>query len=100
MLVEAGGAAAFGPVMAYATATARRAGVERTPDTLFSREHWLQLRLSESTTVRAGRIVLPFGLRVPDHTQYTREAFRFDKWDQSYAVELDLAHEAFMLSAA
>jgi hypothetical protein len=67
---------------------------------VFSREHWLLVRLSESSGLRAGRMVLPFGLRIPDHTQYTREAFGFDKWDQSYALSFDSAQEDWMLSSA
>jgi hypothetical protein len=34
---------------------------------------------------------LPFGLRQPDHTQYVREDFGFDKYDQSYSAEVDFS---------
>lgn len=100
MLTEVGAVASYGPVLAYGTVTPRRSGPERAPDSAFSREHWLLVKASDVTSVRAGRMVLPFGLRLPDHTQYTREDFGFDKWDQSYAIEVDAAHEDFMFAAA
>ena len=100
MLAEVGAVAAYGPTLVYATATPRRTGPERMPDQLFSREHWFQVRFSDATVVRAGRMVLPFGLRLADHTQYVREDFGFDKWDQSYALEVDSSNERWMLSAA
>jgi hypothetical protein len=45
-------------------------------------------------------MVLPFGLRVPDHTAYTREDFGFNKFDQWYAAEWDLTTERYTASAA
>jgi hypothetical protein len=33
--------------------------------------------------------VLPFGIRQPDHTEYVREDFELDKYDQSYGLEVD-----------
>jgi hypothetical protein len=100
MLAELGAVAAYGPTLVYATVTPRRSGPDRRPDSVFSREHWLMVRFSDAMSLRAGRMVLPFGLRLPDHTQYVREDFGFDKWDQSYAVEFDSASEQWMFSAA
>ena len=100
MLVELGSTAARGPLIAYGTVTPRRRGSERTSVGPFSREHWIGLRSSDTLTWRAGRMVLPFGLRQADHTVYVREDFGFDKWDQSYALALDAASESWMLSGA
>jgi len=100
MLLEAGAVAGYGPVLAYGTVTPRRFGAERGDLSLFSREHWLQYRLAEGWSLRAGRMVLPFGLRMADHTHYTREDLRFDKWQQSYALQLDAANEAWAWSTA
>ncbi len=100
MLAEAGGVLAYGPLLAYGTVTPRRAGPKRTSMTAFSREHWLQVGLSDTMSMRVGRLVLPFGLRIPDHTQYTREDLGFGKWAQSYAVELDTFGEDWMWSSA
>jgi len=100
MLIEGGGVAAYGPVLAYGTLTPRRAGSTRTPNTVFSREHWLQYKFSDRWSVRGGRVVLPFGLRIPDHTQYTREDLGFDHWDQSYGVEADYGTVKWTINAA
>ena len=70
------------------------------PDTAISREHWLQLRLDESSGLRAGRLVLPYGLRIPDHTQYTRTDLGFDKWHGAYGLEYDVYSESWFIAAA
>jgi hypothetical protein len=89
MLTEVGGAAAVGRWMLYGTATTR-AQAGNGPEYVFmSREHWLNYEAGSGFDVRLGRMVLPFGIRQPDHTQYVREDFEFDKYDQSYALEVD-----------
>lgn len=100
MLLEVGTVLAYGPFTAYATVTPRRVGPARTAMRPFSREHWLQMKIDDQMSVRAGRLTLPFGLKIPDHTQYTREEQGFDKWNQSYAVELNTASESWMVSSA
>jgi hypothetical protein len=87
MLFELGGVAAYDGLLVYATVTPRK-GTPSLPIVPFSREHWVGYSFGDST-VRAGRLVLPFGIRTPDHTQYVREDFGFDKWDQDYALEVD-----------
>src|SRR6185295_14482850 len=59
------------------------------PDSVFSREHWIGYRMNDDWSVRAGRLVPPFGLRIPDHTEYTREDLDLAQWGQSYGVEID-----------
>ncbi|MEO8181681.1 MAG: hypothetical protein ABI895_22835 [Deltaproteobacteria bacterium] len=86
MLTELGGAAAWQHWTAYGAVTARGIG---TTYLVASREHWLEYSFDGSLQLRAGRMVLPFGIRQPDHTQYVRTDFAFDKWDQSYGLELD-----------
>jgi hypothetical protein len=86
MLTELGGAAAWQHWTLYAAATARSVG---TGYLLASREHWLEYSFAGDLQLRAGRMVLPFGIRQPDHTQYSRSDFAFDKWDQAYGLELD-----------
>jgi len=100
MLGEVGGVAARGPFLAYLTLTPRPSGVEARSYTVASREHWLQYKIDGEQSVRAGRLVLPFGLRVPDHTAYTREDFGFNKYDQWYALEWDHYSEHYMASVA
>jgi hypothetical protein len=99
MLLELAAVAADGPFTAYASITPRP-GTPGAPYLLFSREHWLLLHLNAEDTLRIGRLVLPFGIRLPDHSQYVREDVGFDKWQQSYALELDLARADHTLSAA
>lgn len=100
MLFELGGVAAYGNWQLYGTITPRK-GVGDGPAYLaFSREHWLKYQLAKTLSLRAGRLVLPFGIRTPDHTQYVREDFGFDKYDQSYALEFDVTRSDLTLSAA
>lgn len=46
---------------------------------LLSRTHFVGLRLDEANVVRLGRLNLPFGLRVPEHVLWAREATRTDR---------------------
>lgn len=48
---------------------------------MLSRTHWLALDLGahRAWTLRAGRLNLPFGLRVPEHYLWVREATRTDR---------------------
>lgn len=100
MLLEAIGVFAHGPLLAYASVSPRRTSTERRPDAVFSREHWIALRLGPESSVRAGRMVLPLGLRIADHTQYTRELQGLDKWGQTYALTVDHAFDALALTAS
>lgn len=100
MLAEVGGVFAFGPLWLYGTVTPRRTGGDRLPNALVSREHWLGYRWGEVRAVRLGRLVVPFGLRIPDHTQYTREDLGFQQYDQAYALELDYCSEEWTGSLA
>lgn len=49
-------------------------------DRVVSRVHWLgvDLREDKDITLRAGRLNLPFGLRMPEHTAWVRSASRTD----------------------
>jgi hypothetical protein len=46
---------------------------------LISRVHWLAYDLSPVVTLRAGRMNLPFGVRIPEHVMWVREATRTDR---------------------
>jgi hypothetical protein len=99
MLTELGGAAAIGRWMLYGTVTARKLYGDGTPFAAFSREHWLKLQASPGFDIRIGRMLLPFGIRQPDHTQYAREDFEQDKYDQSYGAEVDVRGSGWALFA-
>jgi hypothetical protein len=47
---------------------------------LLSRTHWVGYDLDDSQiTVRAGHLNLPFGIRIPEHTMWVRQATRTDR---------------------
>lgn len=100
MLAELGGAVAYGKIMLYGSGTLRKGTPNSVTYILFSREHWLKFRANSELNLRAGRLMLPFGLRLVDHTQYVREDFGFGKWGQTYAVEADWFSATFGLSVA
>lgn len=62
---------------------------------LISRTHYVGLDLGQGQyTVRAGRLNLPFGIRMPEHTLWAREATRTDREsDQQHGVALAYASE-------
>jgi hypothetical protein len=100
MLFEVGGVLAYGPWITFGNITPRKSGASSRPDTIFSREHWVGRKLGQTSMLRMGRMVLPFGIRTPDHTLYTRRDFGFDKWGQSYGIEWDYYSERWMISTA
>jgi hypothetical protein len=57
---------------------------------LLSRNHYLGMDFAEGTyTARLGRINLPFGIRIPEHTMWVRESTRTDRdSDQQHGVAL------------
>jgi hypothetical protein len=57
---------------------------------LISRTHWLALDLAGAKyTLRAGRMNLPFGVRIPEHTMWVREATQTDREsDQQHGVAI------------
>lgn len=44
-----------------------------------SRSHWIGLDITENVLLRAGRINLPFGIRLPEHTLWARAGTRTDR---------------------
>ena len=79
---------------------ARAAHVTTNPDgmNLMSRNHYVGMDFGEQKfTLRAGRLNLPFGVRIPEHTFWVREATRTDREsDQQHGVALaynsDIVH--------
>ena len=76
----------------YAPTGDLQASLTRAPgDNLISREHWLGAELDEDGAwlLRAGRITLPFGLRMIEHTLWVRTLTRTDIDDtQQYGAAL------------
>src|SRR5690606_21493049 len=46
---------------------------------LISRSHYVGVDLGSKVVLRAGRLNLPFGVRIPEHTMWVREATRTDR---------------------
>lgn len=56
---------------------------------LLSRNHYVGVYLADQTLLRVGRFSLPFGLRVPEHVLWVREATRTDREsDQQHGLSL------------
>jgi len=57
---------------------------------LLSRVHWLGVDIAGGKyTLRAGRMNLPYGVRIPEHTMWVREATQTDREsDQQHGVAL------------
>jgi hypothetical protein len=54
---------------------------------MISRTHYIGVQLNDSMWLRAGRLNLPFGVRIPEHTMWVREATRTDREsDQQHGV--------------
>jgi hypothetical protein len=65
-------------------------------DNLVSREHWIGAELDEEGAwlVRAGRIALPFGVRMIEHTLWARQLTRTDlDATQQYGLALSFAKD-------
>jgi len=57
---------------------------------LVSRSHWIGYDISDHFLVRAGRLNLPFGVRIPEHVMWSRDATRTDReHSQQHGVALD-----------
>lgn len=56
-------------------------------------EHWIAFQKERGLGVRVGRFLPAFGVRVADHTTFTRTPLRFNTMDQVYAVELSHVSE-------
>lgn len=56
---------------------------------LVSRNYWLGYHIDDAWMVRAGRLNLPFGLRIPEHTMWVRaETFTDRESDQQHGASV------------
>ena len=65
-------------------------------DNVITREHWIGAELDDEGAwlVRAGRIAVPFGIRMIEHTLFARSLTRTDIDDtQQYGASLYFAHD-------
>ena len=100
MLLEVGGVVSYGKLLAYGSVGPKPPEAGGIGYKVFSREHWLQYRFTDTFGLRAGRMVLPFGIRQPDHTAFTRTDLNLGYYGQSYAAEADYISERLAVSVA
>jgi hypothetical protein len=64
---------------------------------LLSRTHWIGYQFDDAWLLRGGRINLPFGIRMPEHTMWVRHlGTRTDREsDQQHGVALDYSRARF-----
>jgi len=55
---------------------------------IYSYEHWVGYETAGGLGFRAGRFFPAYGIRLADHTAFTRSLLGFDKYDQDYALEV------------
>jgi hypothetical protein len=83
--------------LGYAPTGALLASLTNKPsDNLISREHWLGVELDEDGAwlLRAGRLTLPFGIRMVEHNLWARTLTRTDLNDtQQYGLSLSVSKE-------
>lgn len=79
---------------AYATVGRRPGGG------LASYEHWMARQVSDRMSVRGGRFLPAYGVRLADHTALSRTRLRLAEDDQIYAVELGLSWDRSLLQLA
>ncbi len=65
---------------------------------LISRSHYVGVDLGSKVVIRAGRLNLPFGVRIPEHTMWVREATRTDREsDQQHGLAFSYTGESLRM---
>lgn len=63
---------------------------------LLSRWHYIGWEVNDAVTLRAGRLNLPFGLRIPEHVMWARESTRTDREsDQQHGLAMAYSEGAW-----
>jgi hypothetical protein len=62
-----------------------------------SYEYWVSHQGEKGLGVRAGRFLPAYGVRLPDHTAFTRAPLGLDSYDQLYALEVSHTGERHLL---
>lgn len=94
-IVSAGGSLGLSRVKA-GSPFARRAQVTTNQGdgwNLISRTHFVGVQLTPSIKLRAGRLELPFGVRIPEHTMWVRRETRTDR-ESSQEHGLSVSYDA------
>jgi hypothetical protein len=67
---------------------------------VYSYEHWVGYESPQGLGFRVGRFFPAYGIRLADHTAYTRSLLGFDKYDQVYALEVSHAGAKHLLQVS
>lgn len=62
-------------------------------------EHWVSYQSENGVGVRAGRFLPAYGVRLADHTTFTRRSLGFDMHDQVYGLEVSHTSEKRLFQA-
>lgn len=87
------GVAKVPPTSPYAKAAQVTSNNDGEQFNLLSRSHWVGLDLGDAWLLRAGRMNLPFGVRIPEHVMWVRNATRTDR-ESAQQHGLALAYSA------
>ena len=63
-------------------------------------EHWASYQSDKGLGVRVGRFLPAYGVRLADHTAFTRAALGFDNNDQIYGLELSYKSDRQLVQVA
>ncbi len=67
---------------------------------IYSYEHWVGYESPKGLGFRVGRFLPAYGIRLADHTAFTRSFLGFDKYDQDYALEVSHGGERHLLQVS
>lgn len=94
--VSVGGSLGIGkvPVGSPHVRAAQVTGNQEDGMNLISRSHYVGVDAGDKVVIRAGRLNLPFGVRIPEHTAWVREATRTDREsDQQHGLAISYVGE-------
>jgi hypothetical protein len=86
--VRKNGWTAYGTVGREPDNSAVRNGRTEPGAAFISYEHWIAYETDKGFRIRAGRFLPAYGVRVADHTAYTRVNLDLDRNDQVYGLEV------------
>jgi hypothetical protein len=64
---------------------------------IYSYEHWVGYQSPRGLGFRVGRFFPAYGIRLADHTAFTRSLLGLDKYDQVYALEVSHSGQRHLL---
>ena len=67
---------------------------------LGSYEHWVSYQAASGLTVRAGRFLPAYGVKLADHTSFNRRTLGFGESDQVYGVEVSRSAGSTLVQVA